>query len=236
MKSIFVVLTRAIVATCGLLGLPSYASAGAVNATYLTGAEVPITSSGFNAAGKTLNFTLNFAPAPGTQLTIVRNTGPAMIHGTFSNLAQGQTISLTYQGLTFKFVANYHGGQGNDLVLLWTTDDSLSSAALTKLDPQLVLALKQSRGIAPFDKPTSLRPNIPVKDHDRVLVNVDGQVSKDLLDGITVAGGQVVNDFTTATTVRAMVPVLQLETLATRADVTAILPTRLSIKSRINIP
>jgi hypothetical protein len=209
--------------------------AGAVNATFLDGSKAPIVSNGFNALGKTLNVNLNFAPSPGTELTVVRNTGPELIHGTFTNLAQGQTISLTYAGLTFKFVANYHGGRGNDLVLLWTTDENLSVASLTKLDPQLLLALKQSRGLAPFDKQTSLQPAIPVKDGDRVLVDVEGSISNGLLDEITRAGGQVVDGFVTAASARAMVPVAQLETLAARDDVSQISATKLSIKSRIKV-
>ena len=207
--------------------------AGGVDANYVTGSEVPVTSRGFTATDKTLNIALNFAPAPGTQLTVIRNTGPGMIHGTFGNLRQGQTISLTYSGLTFKFVADYHGGRGNDLVLLWTTDGDLSQAALTKLDSQLVLALKQSRALPPFDKPTSLQPKIPVKDHDRVLVDVQGAVSKDLLDSISAAGGNVVSGFVTSEKARAMVPIAQLETLAARPDVSVISPTKPSIRSRI---
>jgi hypothetical protein len=77
-----------------------------LNVTYTTGAEVPVTSNGFTAMGKNVNITLNFAPAPGTQLMVVQNTGPGIIRGTFSNLAQGQTIALTYGGLTHYFVAN----------------------------------------------------------------------------------------------------------------------------------
>ena len=207
--------------------------AGPVNATYVAKTDVPITANGFNALGKTLNVALNFVPGPGTKLTVVRNTGPGMIHGTFVNAGQGETISITYSGLTFKFVANYHGGEGKDLVLEWTTDGNLSPAALSKLDSQLLLALKQVRGIAPFDRPTSLRPNIPVKDGDRVLVNVDGAISQDLANAITQAGGQLVNGFVTNTSARAMVPVSQLETLAARTDVASITTTRLSVVNKL---
>jgi hypothetical protein len=231
-----VTLTRALILASATLTIAAGAVfAGGVDATYVTGSEVPVTAREFAALGKTLNVSLNFAPAPGAQLTVVRNTGPGMIHGTFSNLAQGQTISLTYSGLTFKFVANYHGGRGNDLVLLWTTDGDLSQVALKKLDAQLVLALKQSRALPPFDKPTSLQPSIPVKDRSRALVDVEGQVTKELLDSISAAGGDIVNGFVTSDKVRAMVPVAQLETLAARSDVTAISPTKPSIRSRLKV-
>ena len=39
------------------------------------------------------------------------------INGTFSNLAQNATVTLSYLGTTYYFEANYQGGDGNDLVL-----------------------------------------------------------------------------------------------------------------------
>ena len=47
------------------------------------------------------------------------NTGTSPLLGVFSNLAQGQQVSLDYAGITYSFVANYFGGSGNDLVLQW---------------------------------------------------------------------------------------------------------------------
>ena len=224
-----------IVAAVALLALSTpHLFAGDINVTYITGAEVPVSSNGFTATGKKVNITLNFAPAPGTQLMVVRNTGPGIIRGTFSNLAQGQTIALNYGGLTHYFVANYHGGNGNDLVLLWTTDDQfIPAAAAGKLDGQIVLALKKSRGQPPFDKPTSLEPDIPIKDGDRVLVDIDASVSKGLLDRVALSGGVVVNGSPTATTFRAMVPLSQLEALASRGEVKLIAPAKLSVTSQI---
>jgi alpha-tubulin suppressor-like RCC1 family protein len=90
-----------------------------VTATYTSADDVPITAAGYMAAGKTVNLTLSFAPATGTALTVVKNTGRVYIDGTFSNLAQGQTVTLSHDGLNFQFVANYYGGTGNDLVLHW---------------------------------------------------------------------------------------------------------------------
>ena len=53
---------------------------------------------------------------------MVNNTGLPFIAGTFDNLAQGQTVLLTYNGITYPFVANYYGGTGNDLVLVWASN------------------------------------------------------------------------------------------------------------------
>ena len=50
---------------------------------------------------------------------MVKNTGLGFINGTFSNLAQGQPVTLGYGGINYQFVASYYGGTGNDLVLQW---------------------------------------------------------------------------------------------------------------------
>ena len=108
-------------------------------ATPLYASGVPLAAQGFNATGLTLTPTLNFAPAVGTQLTVVNNTAtPAASHpitGTFANLPQGGTISATYNGITCWFQTNYAGGDGNDLVLTaipsTTTTLSTSQASVT---------------------------------------------------------------------------------------------------------
>ena len=95
------------------------AGAAVVDATYNSPTDVPVTAAGYTATGNVVNFTLNFAPATGAYLTVVKNTGLAFISGRFSNLAQGQPVTLTYAGMTYNFVANYYGGSGNDLILQW---------------------------------------------------------------------------------------------------------------------
>lgn len=100
-------------------GLVCAAPAATVQAVYQTATDVPVTAAGYTASGNDVVFTLNFAPAVGTELTVVRNTGAAFIAGAFSNLAQGQTVVLSFGGNAYTFVANYHGGSGNDLVLTW---------------------------------------------------------------------------------------------------------------------
>jgi alpha-tubulin suppressor-like RCC1 family protein len=95
-------------------------------ANYLSAAYVPVSSNGFTATGHTIDFTLNFAPATGTNLTVVNNTGLPFVQGTFDNLAQGQAVALDYDGVTYHFVANYFGGSGNDLVLVWANNRALA--------------------------------------------------------------------------------------------------------------
>lgn len=94
-------------------------SAATVTATFNSATSVPVTASSYTAAGNTVNLTLNFAPPVGTSLTVVKNTGLALIQGTFDNLSQGQRVDLSYAGIAYPFVANYFGGTGNDLLLQW---------------------------------------------------------------------------------------------------------------------
>ncbi|CAN5903682.1 hypothetical protein BH11VER1_BH11VER1_42150 [soil metagenome] len=90
-----------------------------VSAVYDTGTEVPVTAAAVTATGATVTFSLNYAPVTGTTLTVVNNTGLNFINGQFSNLTQGQTVTLSFGGVNYTFVANYYGGTGNDLVLFW---------------------------------------------------------------------------------------------------------------------
>jgi hypothetical protein len=236
-KKIRIALWFAASACAVTLGHSAWAEQTFLNATYVTGAEVPVSSNGFTAMDQTVRFTLNYAPAPGTQLMVVQNTGPDIIRGTFSNLAQGQTVVLSYGGINYRFVANYYGGAGHDLVLLWTSgEESFAAATLKKLDAQIVLALKKSRGQPPFDRPTTLEPYIPIRDGGRVLVDIEASVSKELLSQIKLVGGQVINESQTATSLRAMVPLVQMETLASLAEVRFISPARLSVRSEIKAP
>ncbi len=205
--------------------------ADVVTATFVNGSEVAVRAAGFTASGKTLNLGLNFAPKPGTDLTVIENTGLDIIKGTFANLVQGQIVDLSYAGITYHFVANYHGGAGNDLVLLWTNADSPVDK---KLDDQLRLALKQARGQAPFDKgTTTIQPDIPGNLPEGVLVDIQASpTSQQLLDQISETG-KVIDGSVTPTMVQAVVPVSELESLAGRDDVQSISPAKPAIISRL---
>ena len=100
----------------------------------ISAAGVPLATQGFSATGLTLTPTLTFAPALGTQLTVINNTAtPAAgnsIVGTFSNLPQGGTISASYGGTTYVLQANYTGGDGNDLVLTAECQTTTALAAI----------------------------------------------------------------------------------------------------------
>jgi alpha-tubulin suppressor-like RCC1 family protein len=112
---------------CGLV--VRVAAAATVNATYNSANDVPVTASSYTATGNTVNFTLNCALDTGTDLMVVQNTGLDFINGTFDNLGNGQPVSLNYGGVTYSFVANYYGGSGNDLVLVWANNRAFAWGA-----------------------------------------------------------------------------------------------------------
>jgi len=89
------------------------------NFVFNSAKDIPLTTNGFLTGNYPVNILLNYPPVSGTTLTMVENTALSFIHGRFSNLAHGQRVWLTHDGVSYAFVANYHGGSGNDLVLQW---------------------------------------------------------------------------------------------------------------------
>ena len=114
------ILLTAALAAVGPLSV--VAPAATVNAIYNSATDVPVTANGYTATGNAVDFSLNYAPATGTDLMVVSNTALAFINGTFENLTNGQPVMLSYGGITYSFVANYYGGSGNDLVLVWASN------------------------------------------------------------------------------------------------------------------
>jgi alpha-tubulin suppressor-like RCC1 family protein len=110
-------LATAVLTACS--SVSSAVPAEIVSASLDSPTSAPITTGNYMAAGKSVKLALHFAPATGTALTVVRNTGIGFIQGEFDNLIDGQHVALTYRGTNYEFVANYHGGNGNDLVLAW---------------------------------------------------------------------------------------------------------------------
>ena len=99
-------------------------------------------------------------------------------------------------------------------------------SAESKLDVALVTALKRSRGELPPLKAGQLDPDIPVSDGPRVLVDVSASITDELLTHIAGIGGRLAPSPEAQKTVRAMVPLAELEALAGRADVIAIAPAK----------
>lgn len=78
-----------------------------------------------------LGLSLGFAPTVGNTFTIINNTGPNPVSGTFNGLSEGQTFNLPNTGSgggTFTFQISYVGGTGNDVVLTNTAFAANSTA------------------------------------------------------------------------------------------------------------
>jgi hypothetical protein len=110
--------------------------------------------------------------------------------------------------------------------------EPVPASTLNKLDSHLVLVVKKSRAEAPFDKETTVEPDV-YKFRGRVLVEIEGTFSRELSDHVTSLGGQVVNDWGTTTKFRVWVPFAQLEILASRADIKSIAAARPTITHRL---
>ncbi len=112
-----------------------------------------------------------------------------------------------------------------------------SVSAESKLDPELLLAVRQNRGEPPFDKAAAtspqLQPDIPIRDASGVLVDVTGALSDELLKHIASIGGRFAPSPDPARVARAMIPLGALEALAGRTDVSHIGVARLERFSRI---
>lgn len=112
----------------------------------------------------------------------------------------------------------------------------LSAGAAQKLDAALVRALKKGRSGASPEAGPLLDPAIPVQDGERVLVELKATVSKELLEQVALAGGQVLGSSEADHSLRAMIPFAQLEALAGRADVQSISPGTLTVTSQAQTP
>ena len=89
-----------------------------LSATFAAGADIGLSRGFFTESGVTLgSITLGFAPRPGQKLTLLENTGAAASTGRFTGIAEGGTVTATYNGDTFTFALSYVGGTGNDVIL-----------------------------------------------------------------------------------------------------------------------
>jgi hypothetical protein len=109
---------------------------------------------------------------------------------------------------------------------------AVPASILGKLDSHLTLVVKKSRGEAPFDKPTAVQPDVFQFD-GRVLVEIQGSISKELADYIASLGGQLVTGWGSATNFRAWLPFAQVETLAGRADIKSVSAARPTVTRRL---
>jgi alpha-tubulin suppressor-like RCC1 family protein len=101
-----------------LCGALSIARADIVTARLEMSGTAPLNSAGYVASGNSIQLELGFEPQRPTELKVIDNTGREFIEGTFANLPQGAAVTLVHGDASHRFVAWYHGGDGNDLVLI----------------------------------------------------------------------------------------------------------------------
>ncbi|MHB9007987.1 MAG: S8 family serine peptidase [Limisphaerales bacterium] len=101
-----------------------------------------------------------------------------------------------------------------------------------KLDSQLIDAGKIRRGEPVAEGVPTLRLELDEDVGGRVLTDLDAKVSDELLQRIADLGGEVVNHFAQFDAIRAWVPLVEVETLAARGDVTFIRP---AVKAVTNV-
>ncbi|HEX4629506.1 MAG TPA: hypothetical protein VH188_00945 [Chthoniobacterales bacterium] len=106
---------------------------------------------------------------------------------------------------------------------------AVPASVLSKLDNRLALVAKKSRG------ETTLQPEV-FQANGRVLVEIEGSVSRELSNYIASLGGQLVTGWGTATNFRAWLPFAQVETLASRADIKSVSAARPTVTRRLKAP
>ncbi len=121
---------------------------------FTTPATVPLTDDGFTATGQAVGpMTLGFDPTPGQVLTLVNNTSANPIAENFTNLPDGGTITTSYGGRELLIIANYSGGDGNDLTLtLLNPEIAVEQPLLTNI----VNGASKSFGTMVLGSPVSL--------------------------------------------------------------------------------
>ncbi len=91
-----------------------------------------------------------------------------------------------------------------------------------KMDSQLIYAAKQLRGVPIAAGVTNLQIHVRYETDGRMLIDVNGAVTKDVVAVIEAAGGTVVSRFPKFRTLRALLPIGQIETVAALGDVRSI--------------
>jgi uncharacterized delta-60 repeat protein len=75
------------------------------------------------------SLTLEFAPQPGTVLTVIRNyTFPG---APLKDLPDGMIVSADFNGVTYRFIAGYQGNGGGDLTLTLLGDGVIEKSYIT---------------------------------------------------------------------------------------------------------
>lgn len=97
------------------------------------------------------------------------------------------------------------------------TDEKASrTEGQKKLDSRLVMALNKSRKELPFNKPTTLDPDVRIEVDGHSLGDLNAKVSPALLQQISGPGGQVLSSYESARAIHVKLP---LTALAAHVDI-----------------
>jgi Subtilase family len=88
-----------------------------------------------------------------------------------------------------------------------------------KIDSNILAAIKASRGEPIALNAPAVQPDVKIDPDGRLLVDIDANVTDQLLKQIEEAGGEVVNSFEQYNAIRARIPLAQAEGLAGSEDV-----------------
>lgn len=96
--------------------------------------------------------------------------------------------------------------------------------AQLKMDSQLVYAIREKRnGLAIAEAP-NLRAQVKFDAHNKILVDIEGHITPELLTLVDALGGKVVNSHPESNALRTSMTLPALETLAARPEVKFIQP------------
>jgi len=101
------------------------------------------------------------------------------------------------------------------------------SAARRKISSALLTAIEQSRGSAAASPP--LETGVQIDSQGRTVVDITADVSDELLAKLGALGGDILDSVPQFRTIRARVPLAQLETVAAGEDVSFIQPAQEAI-------
>ena len=106
---------------------------------------------------------------------------------------------------------------------------ALPEASSKKLSAPLIKAVEVSQQPRVAGQTVPRLPDISVQDGNLVLVEIEGRITKDLIDHITGIGGRSSSLPESGKPLRAFIPMAQLGAVAERADVTAISAAEISV-------
>jgi hypothetical protein len=111
------------------------------------------------------------------------------------------------------------------------TEKAGRSPSQNKVDSQLLFAGKLSRNEPIAEGVKTLRVELDRDQADRVLVDIKAGVSEELLADIRQRGGNILNSFAQYQSIRAALPLKEIESVAARTDVVFIGP---AVKMTVN--